>query len=95
MLEAIITEYKPAVIKPFSKNIAIMTILVLNFTDSPIPNKIESFLPNLFFPLKKLAKILAARLTNTIKIINNGKVIRYVKSIDTPIIRKKMGAKKP
>jgi len=49
-LEAIITEYNPTLIKPLSNRIFITIMLVLNLTESPIPSKIDFFLPNSLFP---------------------------------------------
>ena len=50
MLEATIIEYRLESIMLFSKSIFIMIILVLNFTESPIPRRIDFFVPSSFLP---------------------------------------------
>jgi len=51
MLEATIIEYKFEFIMLFSKSIFIIIILVLNFTESPIPSRIDFFVPSSFLPM--------------------------------------------
>ncbi len=88
-------EYRSFPINPFSNNIFIMIILVLNLTDKPIPNRIDCFIPISFFPAIRLANIFDPFVTITINKTNNGDVSIYLRSIVIPTHRKNIGAKNP
>ena len=71
-LEAITAEYKSEFIKLLSNKILATTILMLNLTESPIPNKTKFLTPSSFLATRKLSKIFAPLDIIIIKIINKG-----------------------
>ncbi len=69
-------EYRLESIRLFSNRIFIMIMLVLNFTESPIPSRMDCFVPSSFLPIIQLPRIFEPFDINIINIIKSGETRR-------------------
>ncbi len=69
-------EYRLESIRLFSNRSFMMIILVLNFTESPIPSRMDCFSPNIFLAVIQLPRIFEPFETIIINIIKSGETRR-------------------